>query len=155
VAERDGGGPDDPVEVGGHATALHLPRHGDLEREAAEPRVDRVQSLGRPHHGRRRAGERGGGEREGRRGRGDDGRPSHRTDLHTPSRSRVTSEPPQEPNVTSPRLLAAALLVALAVPAGAFAAHGARTADPSLTLNVNLGGALEVVLGNGTRIRSA
>jgi len=63
--------------------------------------------------------------------------------------------------VTPPRLLAAAALVALLVPAGAFAAQGsgtaqeARKADPSLTLNVSLGGALEVVLGNGTRIRTA
>ena len=42
------------------------------------------------------------------------------------------------------------------MPAGALGAHGsAQQADPSLTLNVNLGGALEVVLGNGTRIRTS
>ena len=57
--------------------------------------------------------------------------------------------------MTSPRLLVAAALVALLVPAGALGAHGSGKADPSLTLNVNLGGALEVVLGNGTRIRTS
>jgi hypothetical protein len=58
-------------------------------------------------------------------------------------------------NVTSHRarlVAVAAGLIALTVP---LAAHGSRTADPSLTLNVNLSGALEVVLGNGTRIRTA
>jgi hypothetical protein len=54
--------------------------------------------------------------------------------------------------VTSPRLLVAAAVIALLAPAGAL---GAPKADPSLTLNVNLGGALEVVLGNGTRIRTS
>jgi hypothetical protein len=53
--------------------------------------------------------------------------------------------------VTTPRLLVAAAFVALLAPAGA---PGARAADPSLTLNVNGSGALEVVLGNGTRIRT-
>jgi hypothetical protein len=54
--------------------------------------------------------------------------------------------------VTPPRLLVAAVLAALLAPAGAL---GSGKADPSLTLNVNLGGALEVVLGNGTRIRTS
>ena len=54
----------------------------------------------------------------------------------------------------SARLLVVAALVALLVPGAALAGHRARAADPSLTLNVNLSGALEVVLGNGTRIRT-
>jgi hypothetical protein len=53
--------------------------------------------------------------------------------------------------VTAPRLLVAAALVVLLAPAGAL---GARKADPSLTLNINGSGGLEVVLGNGTRIRT-
>jgi len=43
------------------------------------------------------------------------------------------------------------VIVALLAPAGAL---GSRKADPSLTLNINGTGALEVVLGNGTRIRT-
>jgi hypothetical protein len=53
--------------------------------------------------------------------------------------------------VTSPRLLLAAAAIALLAPAGAM---GSSKADPSLTLNINGSGALEVVLGNGTRIRT-
>ena len=48
------------------------------------------------------------------------------------------------------------LLAGLACLLAACVAHAApaATAVPSLTLNVNLSGALEIVLGNGTRIRS-
>ena len=60
--------------------------------------------------------------------------------------------------MTSARLLVVAATVVAAAAAlrapGALAGHRARAADPSLTLNVNLSGALEVVLGNGTRIRT-
>jgi hypothetical protein len=46
-------------------------------------------------------------------------------------------------------ILLVALLCLFAAPAGSSA-----TAVPSLTLNVNLSGALEVILGNGTRFQS-
>ena len=57
--------------------------------------------------------------------------------------------------LTSHRLLLATVALALLAAAAAGGARSARTADPSLTLNVNVSGALEVVLGNGTRIRTA
>jgi hypothetical protein len=38
---------------------------------------------------------------------------------------------------------------------GALGVQGSRAAAPSLTLSVNLSGSLEVVLGNGTRIRTS
>jgi hypothetical protein len=55
--------------------------------------------------------------------------------------------------VTSHRLLLVAVLAALLVPPAALGSQHARKAAPSLTLSVNLGGAIEVVLGNGTRFR--
>jgi hypothetical protein len=55
--------------------------------------------------------------------------------------------------VTAHRFLLVAVLAALLVPAGALGAGDARRAAPSLTLTVNLSGAIEVVLGNGQRIR--
>ena len=54
-----------------------------------------------------------------------------------------------------PRVLVAALAAAAVAAAGAAGATGARAANPSLTLSINLSGGLEVVLGNGTRIRGA
>lgn len=48
------------------------------------------------------------------------------------------------------------VLVGLLALAGAFAVQGSRAAaTPPLTLSVNVNGLLEVVLGNGTRIRTA
>jgi len=47
------------------------------------------------------------------------------------------------------------LLVGLLALTGAAGVHAARTAAPSLTLNVSTNGALEIVLGNGTRLRTA
>jgi len=47
------------------------------------------------------------------------------------------------------------VLVGLLAAAGALVGPAAGAATPPMTLNVNIGGALEVVLGNGTRIRTA
>ena len=57
--------------------------------------------------------------------------------------------------MTAHRLLLVAVLAALLVPAGALGSQGSRKAAPSLTLSVNLSGAIEVVLGNGQRIRGS
>jgi hypothetical protein len=45
-------------------------------------------------------------------------------------------------------------LVGLAALAAAVGVQGSEAATPTLTLNINLAGSLEVVLGNGTRLRS-
>ena len=58
-------------------------------------------------------------------------------------------------NVTSHRARLVTIVVGLIALVVPLAAHGTRAADPSLTLNVNVSGALEVVLGNGTRIRTS
>jgi hypothetical protein len=54
-----------------------------------------------------------------------------------------------------PRVRLVTLVSALIALAAATGAQGSRTAEPSLTLNINLSGSLEAVLGNGTRIRTA
>ena len=58
-------------------------------------------------------------------------------------------------NATSHRARLVTVVVGLIALVGPLAAHASRAADPSLTLNVNVSGALEVVLGNGTRIRTS
>ena len=55
----------------------------------------------------------------------------------------------------SHRTRLATALVALLAVAGPVGAHGSPAASPSLTLNVNAAGFLELVLGNGTRIRTS
>src|SRR6185437_3177739 len=46
-------------------------------------------------------------------------------------------------------------LVGVVMPAVALGAQESAAATPPLTLNVNVNGALEVVLGNGTHLRTA
>lgn len=58
-------------------------------------------------------------------------------------------------SVVTHRVRLAVLLVGFLALAGSPGVHAAPAAAPSLTLNVNTNGALEVVLGNGTRLRTA
>ena len=58
-------------------------------------------------------------------------------------------------SVVPRRVRLVVLLVGVLALAGAAGVHAGGTAAPSLTLNVNANGALEVVLGNGTRLRTA
>jgi hypothetical protein len=53
------------------------------------------------------------------------------------------------------RVRLVAVLVTVAALAGAVGVQSSRAADPSLTLNISANGSLEVILGNGTRIRTA
>jgi hypothetical protein len=58
-------------------------------------------------------------------------------------------------NIVLHRARFATVLAGVLGLAGALGAQGAPTAPPPLTLNVNVNGLLEVVLGNGTRIRTS
>jgi hypothetical protein len=58
-------------------------------------------------------------------------------------------------NIASYRFRLVTLLAGVSVLAGAVALDAARAATPPLMLSVGSSGALEVVLGNGTRIRTA
>jgi hypothetical protein len=53
------------------------------------------------------------------------------------------------------RVRVVAVLVGLLALAGALGVESSQAADPSLTLNISGNGSLEVILGNGTRIRTA
>ena len=57
-------------------------------------------------------------------------------------------------NVSPHRVRFVTVLAGLIALVAAFGAQGSRAAEPKLILSVNLSGSLEVVLGNGTRIRT-
>ena len=58
-------------------------------------------------------------------------------------------------NVVPHRVRLVTVVIGLFALAGTLGVHGSRAAEPSLTLNVNVNGSLEAVLGNGTRIRTS